>query len=110
MDKGYQRREEKYKVSTFSSRCCAGAVQYRFHHTLHREDKHTKVSVVQRELRKRRMLEKEGEGISHRVCICVYVCVCVCVCVCVSVHACRVGMKERREGGTETERKEGGRE
>lgn len=49
---------------------------------------------------------EKGEGISHRVCVCI----CVCVSVSVSVHACRVGMKERREGGTEIERKEGGRE
>ena len=55
------------------------------------------------------MQEKEGEGRRHQS-SCVYLCVCASVCVCVSVHACRVGMKERREGGTEIERKEGGRE
>lgn len=84
MDKGHQQRGVKSTgLVLFSSERLAEAVLNRFHLTLHGEQK-------------RRMQEKPS--------------VIVCVSVCVGVHACRAGMKEKREGGTEIERKKGGRE
>lgn len=104
MDKGYQCRGEKYGISTFFFSCrFPEAVQNRFHHLLWRDDKHTKVSVLQGEPRKRRMQGKEGRGTSH--CVCMRICVCTCVCMCECVQGRNEG-----EGGTEIERKKGRRE
>lgn len=106
VDKGYQCRGEKYGFSTFFSWCLVlEAVQNRFPCRLWRDDKHTKVSAAGRS----KKTENARVGGTRHQSSCVYENMCVSECVRVCVCVCVQGRNEG-EGGTEIERKKGGRE
>lgn len=98
MDKGYEYHWGKKSARLVLS-LSVGAVQNLFHRTLLRDDKQ------KYEWRRESWESRECKG--RRDEASVIVCVCVCMCMYVCMHA---GQEWRRgEGGTEIERKKGGR-